>query len=302
MKSRTYATPAAFKAALEQRLRDSSKTGVDVARHRQLLVFDRFLARVMRVLGNAAMLKGGLVLELRLERARTTRDVDLRLDAPPEDTLARLQEAGRADLGDFMTFEIQPDAQQPEMDFQGRRNDGFRYRAECRLAGQIYGQRFGVDVAFADPVQGEPDVVVAEDVLAFAGIDPPKLRLYPIETHLAERVHAYTLPRDRPNSRVKDLPDLALLGTIRSLEATRVRKALQQTFSFRKTHELPELLPAPPADWTKPYARMAEDDQLPWRTLEEVTVAAKAFLDPLLGGARVRSWEPSSWAWTRVGS
>jgi hypothetical protein len=228
--------------------------------------------------------------------------VDLRLEAPPEDTLARLQEAGRADLGDFMTFEIQLDAQQPEMDFRGRRNNGFRYRAECRLAGQIYGQRFGVDVAFADPVLGEPDVVVAEDVLAFAGIEPPKLRLYPVETHLAEKVHAYTLPRDRPNSRVKDLPDLALLGTIRSLEATRVRKALQQTFSFRKTHEIPKSLPAPPAAWSKPFVRMAEDDELPWRTLEEVTRAAKAFLDPLLGGARVQSWEPSSWAWTSVGS
>ncbi len=250
MKPRTYATPAGFKAALEQRLRNSSnssKSGVELGRRRQLLVFDRFLARVTRVLGKAAMLKGGLVLELRLERARTTRDVDLRLDAPPEETLARLQEAGRADLGDFMTFET-------------------------------------------------------EDVLAFAGIEPPKLRLYPVETHLAEKVHAYTLPRDRPNSRVKDLPDLALLGTIRLLEATRVRKALQQTFSFRNTHELPQSLQAPPVAWARPYARMAEDDELPWRTLDEVTLAAKAFLDPLLGGARVKSWEPNSWAWTSVGS
>ena len=72
MKPRTYATPAAFKAALEQRLRDSSKSGVELARRRQLLVFDRLLARVTRVLGKAAMLKGGLVLELRLESGRET--------------------------------------------------------------------------------------------------------------------------------------------------------------------------------------------------------------------------------------
>jgi len=106
MKPRTYAIPAAFKAALEQRLRDSSKSGVELTRRRQRLVFDRLLARVTRVLGKAAMLKGGLVLELRLERARTTRDVDLRLIGSPEDALAQLQEAGRLDLGDFMTFEI----------------------------------------------------------------------------------------------------------------------------------------------------------------------------------------------------
>jgi len=36
MKPRTYATPAGFKAALEQRLRNSSKSGVGLARRRQL--------------------------------------------------------------------------------------------------------------------------------------------------------------------------------------------------------------------------------------------------------------------------
>jgi hypothetical protein len=37
-------SPEAFKQALEQRLRSSSKTGAEFARKRQLLVFDRFLA------------------------------------------------------------------------------------------------------------------------------------------------------------------------------------------------------------------------------------------------------------------
>ena len=44
---------------------------VELARRRQLLVFDRFLARIVTVLGDAAMLKGGLVLELRLSRVRS---------------------------------------------------------------------------------------------------------------------------------------------------------------------------------------------------------------------------------------
>jgi hypothetical protein len=33
-----------------------------------------------------------------------------------------------------------------------------------------------------------------------------RLRLYPRETHVAEKLHAYTLPRRRENSRVRDLP------------------------------------------------------------------------------------------------
>ena len=125
------------------------------------------------------------------------------------------------------------------------------------MAGKPYGQPFGVDIGFGDPILGKPEIVTAEDTLAFAGIAPPTLRLYPIETHVAEKLHAYTLPRSRPNSRLKDLPDLALLAGVRSLEAERLRAALKQTFGFRKTHDLPGTLPAPPASWAAPYAALA---------------------------------------------
>lgn len=193
MTIRTYSSPEAFKQALEQRLRASAKTGAAFARKRQLLVFERFLARVAAVLGDDATLKGGLVLEVRLERARTTKDVDLRMVGSPDQVLAKLQDTARCDLGDFMTFEVGPDADHPEIQSDGMQYDGLRFRAECKLAGKLYGQPFGVDVAFGDPILGEPEVVVAEDTLAFAGISPPKLRLYPIETHIAEKLHAYTI-------------------------------------------------------------------------------------------------------------
>jgi hypothetical protein len=38
---------------------------------------------------------------------------------------------------------------------------------------------------------------------------------------------------------VKDLPDLALLATAQPIDANRLRAALEQTFTFRKTHTLP---------------------------------------------------------------
>ncbi len=61
MTVRTYSSPEAFKQALEQRLRASATTGSLFARKRQLLVFDRFLARIAVVLGEAATLKGMVV-------------------------------------------------------------------------------------------------------------------------------------------------------------------------------------------------------------------------------------------------
>jgi Nucleotidyl transferase AbiEii toxin, Type IV TA system len=297
MTVRTYPSPEAFKQALEQRLRASSQGGVTFARRRQLLVFDRFLARVFAVLGDAVTLKGGLVLELRLERARTTKDVDLRMTGTPGDVLAKLQEAARRDLADFMTFEVGANEEHPEIQNDGVQYDGLRFRAACKLAGKLYGQPFGVDVAFGDPILGEPEVLVAHDALAFAGIAPPSLRLYPIETHIAEKLHAYTMPRSRPNSRVKDLPDLGLLATAHALDARRLRDALDQTFTFRKTHALPAALPPPMAGWAAPYAAMSREDQLPWATLDDVTKAVQAFLDPVLAGTLHATWERTSWSW-----
>ena len=74
MTPRPYASPLRFEDALEQRLRNAATDGVAFARARQMLVFDRFLARVAASFGDAAVLKGGPVLELRgHERDRSLR-------------------------------------------------------------------------------------------------------------------------------------------------------------------------------------------------------------------------------------
>lgn len=295
---RRYATPLAFKQALEQRIKSSSTTGADFARRRQLLVFDRFLARVVSVVGDAVTLKGGLVLEMRLARARTTQDIDLRMMGSADHVLERLQAAGRLDLGDHMLFEVRPDLNHPEIRNEGMQYDGFRYRAECRLAGAIYSRPFGVDVAFGDPLVGEPDLVLADDLLNFAGIAPPTLRLYPVVSHIAEKLHALTMPRIRPNTRVRDLPDLALLATTGETHEEELRLAFERTFRFRGTHSLPLSVPTPPAFWEALYAAMAESDELIWRTLPEVSEAVSSFLDPVLGHPpEGRVWVPEDWNW-----
>lgn len=297
MTVRRYATPLAFKQALEQRLKSSSKTGADFGRRRQLLVFDRFLARLTKVAGDAVTLKGGLALELRLARARTTKDIDLRMMGSSSDVLDRLQEAGRSDLGDYMRFEIRPDDEHPNLQNEGMRYQGYRYRAKCRLAGMIYGQPFGVDVAFGDPLIGEPDIVTADDTLGFIDLAPPILRLYPVVSHIAEKLHALTMPRPRPNSRVRDLPDIALLAMTGPIDGRLLRQAIDRTFEFRSTHAVPATVPSPPDFWAAPYAAMAAADGLPWTTLPQVTEAVSSFLDPVLGADVPGSWEPTEWRW-----
>jgi len=96
-----------------------------------------------------------------------------------------------------------------------------------------------------------------------------------------------------PNTRVKDLPDIALLGTAQSLDA----KSLRQAFSFRKTHDLPSTLPSPLTAWATPYKAMASEDDLAWPTLDKVTKAAQSFLDPVFAGGSDATWSPSAWLW-----
>lgn len=55
MTGQRYKTPAAFKAALEQRLKQASSGGADLNRQRQLLIFERFLARIVQRMGDAVI-------------------------------------------------------------------------------------------------------------------------------------------------------------------------------------------------------------------------------------------------------
>lgn len=153
-----------------------------------------------------------------------------------------------------------------------------------------------MDAAFGDILTGAVDELEGSDFLAFAGVARPRIRVYPRETHIAEKVHAYTLPRKRPNSRVKDLPDIALLSSIGPFEGAVLRSALERTFNFRASHPLPSTLPEPPSTWLAAYARMAVDDGLRWRTLAEVTDAARAFLAPVLAG-ELGTWDSERGGW-----
>ncbi len=166
--------------ALEQRLRnDARKQGRDLTRLRQLLVFDRFLARVFHQLGENVIVKGGITLELRLDRARTTKDVDLWMKGDASRTLDRLRELGELDLGDFLSFTVEPDKDHPVMKGEGMVYEGQRFRCEARLAGKLYGGRFNIDVAFADVITIEPEIVQSSSFLDFAGATRTNMRIYP---------------------------------------------------------------------------------------------------------------------------
>jgi hypothetical protein len=172
------------------------------------------------------------------------------------------------------------------------------------LANKQYRNPFGLDVAFGDPMVGSPDKVTAPDALSFVGIAPPTIPIYPLATHLAEKLHAYTLPRQWPNSRLKDLVDIALVAAEPALlpsptmiSASTMYKALQATFGARKTHELPRTVPPAPPEWSARYPRVRDNDRLPWQSIDEVHAEAARFLDPVLAETASGAWDPAGRAW-----
>lgn len=296
-----YATPAAFRAALEERVRRwSSERGQDPQRIRQLVIFERLLARLSAGFGADLVLKGGVLLEFRLGRARTTLDLDLRLKGARHRILERLQEAAAEDPGDFLVFQIAPDRRHPDLAIPGTAYEGLRFQVRALLDGRLFGNPFGLDAALAEPLVQEPEPLTAPDLLGFAGLAPASVRAYPWEMHVAEKLHAYTLPRPRENSRVKDLPDLALLASLRTVEAAQLRRVLELVFRNRGTHELPPQVPDPPASWAAVYERLARVDRLTWPAMPALLEAVRGFLDPVLGGGG-GEWSPTEWNWHRAG-
>ena len=174
--------PRGLQQALEQRLRSSAKTGAEFARKRQLLVFDRTTRPNRRGARRCSHAEGRSSLGA---TPRTSAHHEGR--RPPHGGFAgrRAREAagGRS-----------PNSATSWRSRSGRTTTtGDPETTGCSttasvpsgvLAGKLYSPL--ASTSRSRPGSGEPEVVVAEDVLAFAGIAPPTLRLYPIETHRGE--------------------------------------------------------------------------------------------------------------------
>ena len=295
-----YRSPEAFRPALLHRLKQESKAqGVPLLKIQMRFLFERFLLRAQVVFPQVTV-KGGAAMEFRLPRARMTRDLDLSIiRSASNQLLPRLQSAAQADFGDFISFVIEEDPDHAILEADGMKYQGRRLRAQAQLADKPLFGFFGLDLAVGEPAN-PPETMTVNPLLASAGFAPLELSLYALESHIAEKLHAYTLPRPYPNSRVKDLPDLALLATYGPIERQQLRLALETTFQHRSTHALPDHVMEAPPEWSIPYSKMALENSLPWPDIPSLTTSVKGFLDPILGSTESRPtlWDPQAWSWT----
>lgn len=262
-----YSDAANFRRALEDRLNRASKAeGVDIQRLRRDVAFSRFLSRLFTNPKSPWVLKGGYAMQLRVNQARTTKDVDLAMrdmKLSSRDPLERnsailemLQEHAEIDLDDFFIFIIVD----PKTDLDGPPYGGARFHVEARLDGRSF-EKFHLDIAMGD-VWLEPfENLRPREWLDFAGI---KTQIFPViskEQQFAEKLHAYSHPRtqNEMNSRVKDLVDLNLLIMTQEIDAKKLNNTLASTFQRRNTHPLSFNLSPPPPTWGASFAAMANE-------------------------------------------
>lgn len=261
--SAKYKTATDFRRSLETRLQAlAAKTGEDLQRLRRKVAFDRFLARVFYQGQSEFYLKGGYAMELRIAHARATKDIDLTCvtriknenDLLSELIWSDLQSIAKINLNDHFVYQVG----MAQLDLENAPYGGARYPIASLLDGKIF-VRFHVDVG-ADFLLDKVESIQGSNWLEFNEIPAPIIPMISIEQQFAEKLHAYTLPRPGTiNSRVKDLVDMILLLNIRVPNLHELKHTIDKVFEKRATHNPPEKLEYPPAQWENPFNSMATE-------------------------------------------
>lgn len=201
-----YATAAAFRAALRDRLSGLARAGGHgLDELQRQFAYDRLLARAF--MGPDAeqwVLKGAGALLVRLPEARHSRDIDLAFtpasvqsetpagsqdDDAVEEAVRSLVDAAGRELGDHFRFEITRTSRLQEA-AKGRRLHMVAYLGARYAA-------FHVDVVVGTAMTGVPQTASPLVALTIPGLIRPEYRLFPLADHVADKLCAIVEVHDR---------------------------------------------------------------------------------------------------------
>ena len=249
-------------ASVRARLMNRSRaTGEDFQFLLQRYAAERFLYR----LGESEhreryVLKGAMLLVLWGEAVyRPTRDLDLSgygssLANDVRSTLRDICDTPAADDGVvFDSGNIGVESFREHQEF-----DGFRALFWARISGARI--RMRIDIGFGNAIQPPP---IDADYPTLLEDSRPRIRVYPREAVVAEKLHAMVVLGGR-NSRYKDFFDLHALAQHSSFEGENLLRAMGATFDQRRT-EITQNLPVA----LTPRFYGADERSEQWRTFLE---------------------------------
>lgn len=292
---RSYASPAAFRRALTDKLENVAKESRwTLAQLQRQMAYDRLLERLY-LEDQGWIVKGATALLARDIGVRATIDIDVYRGIAADVAERELRSAAAKDIGDWFRFEIGAP--------QAVRNaaDGTRLPVKAYIGTTVWAA-FHVDLVGSDvTMTGEPENMPALARVAMPDVEQHGYRVYPLVDHIADKVAA-TFDRygetEAPSTRYKDLVDLVAIVTEASIKAQPQMTALASE-ARRRGITLPKRFGVPARHvWDRGYAAEAGRSLLPVAgTLDEALVVVSAFLDPLLDGTAVGRWDPKQGRW-----
>lgn len=288
-----YATPAAFRRALTDRLKTLAGTSrwtlPQLQRH---VAYDRLLERLY-LFDRDWVVKGAAALMARELGTRGTLDIDLYREISLAAAEADLRHAAAADIGDWFRFEV--GAATP-MGTVGAR------LPVTSLIGTTTWASFHVDLIGSGlRMTGQPEHVPPLAENAIPEVDQHGYQAYPLVDHVADKVAA-TYERygtaGMPSTRYRNLVNLVSIVTGASVPAADQITALVSEFDRRQLN-LPTSFDVPDRRlWESGYAAEAHRSLLTaGHTLNEALTLVKPFIDPLLDQSATGHWDPGARQW-----
>jgi hypothetical protein len=272
--------PPRTRSALEQQIARYAKFyGVPQNRVRNWVSFMIVAGALERTpnagTGSAFLIKGGVALELRLRlRSRATRD----LDAIYQQGLASLIAAVDAAFAEsFSGFTLRRNG-----DPHAIADKATRIEVRIEYRGKPWGT-VPLEVSRGDGPEVEAEQLPATDLSELGLAGPATVACLSARFQIAQKIHAVTAPGRgaRPNERYRDLADLWLLREL-GPDLQSVREACEAVFAHRAEQPWPPEVHVPP-HWAEPFARLAEEIDLPTRDVGEAAAALRAFIAEMAG-------------------
>ncbi len=288
-----YATPAAFRRALTDRLRMVAGDGLwTLPQLQRQVTYDRLLERLY-VVDDSWIVKGATALLARGLGVRGSLDIDVYRSAAREVAEADVRRAAALDVGDWFRFEAGG----------GASIAGNATRIPVTsVIGTTSWCEFHVDLVGGDiRMTGRPDDVAPLVRGAIPEVQQRGYRTYPLVDHVADKVAA-TYARYGaaaiPSTRYRDLVDLVSIVSGASVDASGQRAALESEFN-RRGMTLPERFNVPDRRlWEPGYAAEAKRSLLGvGRTLDSALAIVRAFIDPVLDGSAIGAWDSATATW-----
>lgn len=288
-------------ASVKERLRNISiQSGREFQSVVSQYVQERFLYRLSEsIYSNNLILKGALLFVAHdISRNRPTRDIDFLGSKIPnelDDLNKVIKEILNIKFDDGLRFDS--DSVEAENITEDGDYKGVRIKFNAFLENSR--ERMQLDIGFGDTITAGPVEIEFPTLLDFPA---PKLKVYSIETAIAEKFEAI-VSLQLQTSRMKDFYDILFFAEHYNFKKETLIQALTSTFDNRSTDlELSKIIFEDKfkndKNFQKLWSAFIDRNKLETsKTFSEVVSKIQSFIQPVFNSRTKNNWNPDKWEW-----